>query len=104
MTTIKLKSHPYAKPFPLMKGDEFDDLVADIKANGQREPFTLYQGKILDGRNRYRACLAADFEPAVRNGDNWIGDPASFVIARGGRLMRSVWKHAANDSGGAPEV
>ena len=41
-----------------------------------------YLKAILDGRNRYRACLAAGFEPAVRNGDNWIGDPASFVISR----------------------
>jgi hypothetical protein len=77
-----LKFHPLAGIFPLMEGAEFDALVADIKANGLHYPIILYDGKILDGRNRYRACLAAGFEPAVRNGDNWIGDPASFVISR----------------------
>jgi hypothetical protein len=77
-----LKFHPLAGIFPLMEGAEFGALVADIKANGLHYPVILYDGKILDGRNRYRACLAAGFEPAVRNGDNWIGDPASFVISR----------------------
>ncbi len=52
-----LQSHPIADAFPLIGGTEFDALVADIKANGVHEPIVLYEGKILDGRNRYRASL-----------------------------------------------
>jgi len=79
--SAKLKFHPLADIFPLMEGAEFDELVADIKANGQHEPVVLYDGMILDGRNRYRACLAAGVGPDFINGDGWIDDPAALVIS-----------------------
>src|SRR5262249_2135495 len=71
--------HPLAEIFPLVEGAEFNDLVADIKANGLHEPIIVYEDKILDGRNRYRACLAADVPPITINSDDWIADPAAYV-------------------------
>jgi hypothetical protein len=51
-----LKFHPLADILPLMEGSEYEDLVASIRQNGQREDIVIYEGMILDGRNRYRAC------------------------------------------------
>lgn len=50
--------HPFADAFPFVDGDEFTQLVADVKKNGLREPIILnHDGTLLiDGRNRYRAC------------------------------------------------
>jgi hypothetical protein len=73
------KFHPLADIFPLMEGEEFDALVADIKANGLIEPLVMLEGMILDGRNRYHACVAADVEPTFRP---FTGDgPAAYVIS-----------------------
>jgi len=56
--------HTVAHLFPMLRGAAFEELVADIKKNGLREPILCdAQGRIVDGRNRYRACLAAGVEP-----------------------------------------
>lgn len=55
--------HPLCTLFPRMGGAEFESLVADIKANGLSQPITLHNGFILDGGNRYRACMEAGIEP-----------------------------------------
>jgi N6-adenosine-specific RNA methylase IME4 len=65
-----LAFHPLAEIFPLLEGRAFDDLVGDIQRYGLRQPITVRNGKILDGRNRYRACLAAGVEPLFQN---WTG-------------------------------
>jgi ParB-like chromosome segregation protein Spo0J len=75
--------HPLADIFPLMEGDEFEQLVADIKAHGQHARIVLKDGMILDGRNRYLACLAAGIEPmfACKAYSDQITDPAIYVVS-----------------------
>jgi ParB-like chromosome segregation protein Spo0J len=74
-----LEFHPLADIFPLLEGQDFAALVADIKAHGLQKWITTYEGKILDGRNRYRACLAAGIEPTftIYSGD----DPVAYVVS-----------------------
>jgi hypothetical protein len=77
--TRGLAFHPLAEIFPLIEGAEFDDLVDDIRAHGVHEPIWLYQGKVLDGRNRYRASVIADADCPLRE---YMGDdPVAFVIS-----------------------
>ena len=73
--------HEVANIFPLMQGDEFDALKADIAANGLREPVWLHSdGRIIDGRNRYRACRDLGVEPMYRTWDGG-GSLVSFVVS-----------------------
>jgi len=71
--------HPVASIFPMMSGEEYDSLKNDIRENGLIEPIWTYEGKILDGRNRYRACRELKIEPKFRE---WRGPSAvSFVVS-----------------------
>ncbi len=77
---VGVESHEVACIFPMMGEDEFRDLVVDIEANGLREPIWIYQDKIIDGRNRYRACLEAGIEPRFQEW-NGKGSPVDFVVS-----------------------
>jgi hypothetical protein len=71
--------HPIANVFPLMVGDEFKRFKKDIKTNKLREQIVIYEGKILDGRNRYNACkeLGLPFDIKLYTGT----DPVAFVVS-----------------------
>ena len=80
----ELAAHPLADIFPLMEGEDFDALVEDIKANGLREPITLYESAILDGRNRYRAVVKAGHQHRLKeeNFRQYTGnDPLGLVVS-----------------------
>ena len=73
-------SHPAAALFPLIEGAEFSALVADIKANGLVEPIKLYDGQVLDGRNRLRACEHAGVEPMFEDLTGKV-EPLVYVVS-----------------------
>lgn len=74
-----LEFHPLANIFPLIDGQAYQDLLADVLKHGVREPVWLYDGQILDGRNRYRAAQAMGVRCDFRE---YMGDdPAGFVIS-----------------------
>jgi hypothetical protein len=77
MTQLEL--HPLCTLFPRLTGADFNTLRDDIAANGLREPIIMHDGMILDGGNRYRACVDAGVKPkfAKFSGDS-IG---AFVLS-----------------------
>src|SRR5580698_9900828 len=79
----EFKIHPSAELFPLLEGEEFDELVRDIETHGLNEPIWLHpDGRVLDGRNRLRACIKAGVKPEFRT---WTGagtaTPEEFVLS-----------------------
>jgi hypothetical protein len=95
-----LPYHPIVDVLPIMKGAQFDELVADIKATGKlREKIVLHEGMILEGRDRYRACVVAGlFKPSsgpkvhIKDTKHFVvlpanQDPIDFVLRRKGQRI-----------------
>lgn len=72
---------PVANIFPLMQPAEFADLVKDIKENGLIEPIWTFEGKIIDGRNRYNACKELGKTPLFRVYDGEESNLVPFVVS-----------------------
>ena len=76
---MPLEPHRFASIFPALDADAFRELVKDIRVNGLREQITLFEGKILDGVNRYRACLQIGIDPLLKDYEGT--NPLGFVIS-----------------------
>jgi hypothetical protein len=75
----ELDAHPLAEMFPLMDHESITALADDIKQNGLSQPILIYEGLILDGRNRFKACQLAGVDPVF---DNYQGDdPLGYVLS-----------------------
>jgi len=75
-----MEFHGLANTFPLMSDEEFAALKDDIRQHGQRDPIWTHDGKIIDGRNRYRACSELGIEPLTREWDS-NGSLVSFILS-----------------------
>lgn len=77
-----MEFHEIANIFPMMTAVEYGELVKSIREYGydKDDPIVLYEGKILDGRNRYTAAMEVGVEPVYTEftGD----DPIDFVVRR----------------------
>jgi N6-adenosine-specific RNA methylase IME4 len=75
-----MEFHELANIFPMMNTDEYQKLKADISTSGfdSSLPIILHENKILDGRNRYKACEELGIKPAYTTFNN--GDPLSYVV------------------------
>ena len=84
MTTVpEYPVHTLAILFPLMLGEEFRKLKADIATHGLGEPITLSSdGKILlDGRNRLKACRELGIAPRTVNLTETVSE-ADFIWSK----------------------
>ncbi len=67
--------HPIAACFPIFT--DVCALAASIRSGGLRQPITLLDGKILDGRARHIACSMAGYELTPADYDHWYGSASA---------------------------
>ena len=81
---FEFEAHPLAATFPMIEGAALEDLKRDIREHGIIVPIVLFQGTILDGRNRYAAAKAVGREFTTTNFREFSGtlaDAEAFVIS-----------------------
>lgn len=76
----KWKFHSACLLFPPLGKDELQSLADDIRERGLLNPIIIYEGQILDGRNRLLACELAGVKPEFKKWDG-NGSPLSWAIS-----------------------
>lgn len=77
--TKKLTLHPLCELFPKMNDKDYAALRDDIRDHGLRQPIITLDGEILDGRNRYDACVETGTRFEIKEFDGT--DPLGFVLS-----------------------
>lgn len=81
-----MKIHPLCEMWPVLPDDQLAELAEDIKANGLRQKILIYDGQVIDGRNRLMAMERAGIEVAAEHFEHWKGaNPAALVISLNAR-------------------
>ena len=80
-----MRQHPLSAAFPEMPEKEFRELIADIETHGLQHPIMIYDGMILDGWHRYRACQELSIQPWTQKLGKDL-DPVAYVLS--GNLHR----------------
>jgi hypothetical protein len=75
-----MEFHPLANEYPLMSDEELAVLVEDMRQKGfdERFPIVMHEGKILAGRDRWRAAQAAGV-PATYSSLRLGEDPVALL-------------------------
>lgn len=82
--------HPASRIVPMRPSKEFSDLVSNIRENGLREAIVCHRdGRILDGRSRYRACVECGVVPRFVTYEGADSSLLEYVIAR--NLLTRNW-------------
>jgi hypothetical protein len=76
-----MKKHKY-NIFPEAKAEDYNRLLEDIKSNGydKTQPITIYEGEIIDGWNRQRACDEIGIKPEYVTFTGTDGEAIALVM------------------------
>lgn len=77
---MRTKVHPACDSFPMMSDEQYEGLKSDINERGQQEAIVYWNGQLVDGRNRLKACRELNIEPTECELDESV-DPVAYVIS-----------------------
>ena len=81
MDPAALAAHPLANLLPMMRPARFARLKQSIEFEGQQESVVVFEGRVLDGRNRLQACLELGIPVRVRHFQGTTDEALLYVIS-----------------------
>ena len=89
-----MKKHKF-NIFPAAKAEDYTRLRDDIRDSGydQKQPVIVYEGEVLDGWNRWTACLELKITPPTRQFEGSDTEAIAFVMRTNKRrnLSSAQW-------------
>ena len=87
---------------PAIQGSDYERLFNELDENGydKKFPIYLYEGKILDGQQRYGICQELGIEPAFKNFEGTKTEAIQFMLRTNKRrnLTSSQWATIASEA------
>jgi len=76
-----MKKHKF-NIFPAAKAEDYNRLKDDIRDNGydSKQPIIIYEGQVLDGWNRWTACIELKINPPTRQFDGNESEAIGLVM------------------------
>lgn len=97
--------HPACAMMPRQSVEEFAALRASVQAGwNATHPIVLYEDKILDGRHRYEACVAAGITPTFVEWDGAAFDWNPYKFVRVEHEARRNWTSQVQKHGVLSQV
>ena len=82
----RYRVHPAASVFPMIEGDEFEDLCESIRNHGVQHAAVVRGDELIDGRNRMRAVERL-------RADGWSGScPVTEWVDDGRNVAEWIWE------------
>lgn len=82
----RYRVHPAASVFPMIDGDEFEDLCESIRNHGVQHAAVVRGDELIDGRNRMRAVERL-------RADGWSGScPVTEWVDDGRNIAEWIWE------------
>jgi len=89
-----MKKHKF-NIFPEANQEDFDQLVDSIRINGfdKKLPVIVYNGEVIDGWNRVKACEQLGIEPRIEQFQGTDQDAMQFIVRSNTRrnLTKGQW-------------
>lgn len=80
-TMTTLTAHEQAEFFPELSPKSYEALKDSINENGQINPIYVYNGKIVDGRHRYKICQELNLQPILKElTDDEANNLSTFIL------------------------